>query len=121
MIDRCQGCCCPCCLGGLQQLEVSSPPGSLIGKVEENWSIVGTRLVLKDQVTNTNTTPAGILILIFKMGEPLLRIEAGCCKAGCCSDVEFRVLSVQTGEEVGLITKLWAGLGQEVKPNLPVL
>ena len=51
------------------------------------------------------------------MGEPLLRIEGTCCE-GCCSDVEFRVLSAQTGDQVGLITKLWAGDGQEVRLNL---
>merc|ERR1712198_644828 len=31
---RCQACCFPCCL---QELEVSSPPGSIIGTVELLW------------------------------------------------------------------------------------
>jgi len=31
----------------------------------------------------------------------------------CCKDVEFKVLSSQTGEQVGIITKQWSGIGKE--------
>ena len=42
------------------------------------------------------------------MGEPVLRIEGPFCTMSCCcKDVEFRVLSAQTGEQVGIITKQW--------------
>ena len=32
----------------------------------------------------------------------------------CCGDVEFRVVDVQTGEQVGLVTKQWSGMAKEV-------
>jgi len=32
---RCQACCFPCCL---QELEVQSPPGNVIGIVEQQWT-----------------------------------------------------------------------------------
>ena len=78
---RCQGCCCPCCL---QELEVSSPPGTTIGKIEQQWSIIYPKFLVKDQ-----------------MGEPVLKIEGPFCTCSCfCNDVEFKILSVQTGEQV---------------------
>ena len=52
---RCQCCCYPCCL---QELEVSSPPSAVIGRVEQKWSIIYPKFVIKDQ-----------------SGEPVLRIE----------------------------------------------
>ena len=39
--------CLPCCL---QELEVSSPPGTVIGKIEQKWSIIYPNFVIKDQV-----------------------------------------------------------------------
>ena len=108
---RCQGCCCPCCL---QELEVSSPPGTTIGKIEQQWSIIYPKFLVKDQ-----------------MGEPVLKIEGPFCTCSCfCNDVEFKITSVQTGEQVGrardwtgfksmifgqvgLITKQWTGFGKE--------
>ena len=44
---RCQSCCFPCCL---QELEVSSPPGTVVGKIEQQWSIIHPEFVIKDQV-----------------------------------------------------------------------
>merc|ERR1719151_372115 len=43
---RCQACCFPCCL---QELEVSSPPGSVIGTVEQQWSCLYPRFLIKDE------------------------------------------------------------------------
>merc|ERR550532_2907208 len=43
---KCQGCCCFCCL---QEMEVCSPPGTLIGKIEQQWSCF-PKFVIKDQV-----------------------------------------------------------------------
>ena len=49
-----------------------------------------------------------LLSISIKMGEPVLRIEGPFCTMSCCcNDVEFRVLSAQTGEQVGIITKQW--------------
>ena len=33
---RCQCCCCPCCL---QEIEVQSPPGTVVGYVEQKWAL----------------------------------------------------------------------------------
>jgi len=91
---RCQACCFPCCL---QEMEVSSPPGTVIGTIEQQWSILYPRFVIKDQ-----------------SGEPVLRIEGPCWTCSCCgNDVEFEVLSVQTGERVGMISKQWTGIVKE--------
>ena len=67
-----------------------------------------------------------------ELGTPVLKIEGPCWTCSCCgSDVEFNVLSVQTGEmvtsslrvlkynikeefQVGKITKQWTGLGKEM-------
>lgn len=43
---RCQSCLVPCCL---QELEVSSPPGSVIGRVEQDWSLCHPKFTIKDQ------------------------------------------------------------------------
>jgi len=92
---RCQACCFPCCL---QEMEVSSPPGNVIGTISQQWSILYPRFLIKDE-----------------LGTPVLKIEGPCWTCSCCgSDVEFNVLSVQTGEMVGKITKQWTGLGKEM-------
>ena len=68
-----------------------------------------------------------------ELGTPVLKVEGPCWTCSCCgSDVEFNVLSVQTGEmvtsslrvleynikdfkfQVGKITKQWTGLGKEL-------
>ena len=41
---RCQCCCCPCCL---QEIEVQSPPGTVIGYVEQKWAILTEILTVK--------------------------------------------------------------------------
>ena len=45
--------CLPCCL---QELEVSSPPGSVIGKIEQKWSIIYPNFVIKDQVSQMSNS-----------------------------------------------------------------
>jgi len=89
---RCQACCFPCCL---QELEVSSPPGTIVGTVEQEWSIIYPKFVVKDA-----------------SGEPVLRIEGPLCPCSCCGDVDFKVVSLD-GHEVGMITKQWSGLAKE--------
>jgi len=91
---RCQACCFLCCL---QEMEVSSPPGTVIGSIEQKWSILYPRFVIKDET-----------------GTPVLKIEGPLCPCSCFgSDVEFKVLSTQTGEQVGMITKQWTGILKE--------
>merc|ERR1711892_164863 len=90
---RCQTCCFPCCL---QEMEVSSPPGTIIGTIEQQWTMIYPKFVIKDQT-----------------GNPVLKIEGPLCPISCCGDVDFKVVSVQTGSEVGLITKQWSGIAKE--------
>merc|ERR1739844_620969 len=89
---RCQACCFPCCL---QEMEVSSPPGSVIGTIEQKWSLIYPRFVIKDE-----------------SGSPILKIEGPLCPCSCCGDVDFRVVTMD-GQEVGKITKQWSGMLRE--------
>jgi len=92
---RCQDCCFPCCL---QEMEVSSPPGTVIGSISQQWSIFHPKLLVKDG-----------------LGNPVLRIEGPCMTFSWCgSDVDFNVVSVETGEQIGKITKQWTGLAKEM-------
>jgi len=91
---RCQSCCFPCCL---QELEVHSPPGTIIGTVEQQWSIFYPKFIVKDE-----------------RGEPILKLEGPFCGCECCSDVDFVVTSVANDQEIGKISKQWSGLGKEV-------
>lgn len=68
----CQHCCCFCCL---QSIEVSAPPGEVIGRVEQNWSIC----IPKYSVKNQN-------------GETVLYIVGPFCILPLCCDVEFKVI-----------------------------
>ncbi|GAB0100827.1 Phospholipid scramblase [Sergentomyia squamirostris] len=90
---RCQSCCFPCCL---QTMEVSSPPGNVIGTVEQDWSIFTPQFSLKDHT-----------------GETVLRIEGPFCTFSICGDVEFKVLTLD-GQVVGKISKQWSGLAREL-------
>ncbi|XP_039445017.1 phospholipid scramblase 2-like isoform X7 [Culex pipiens pallens] len=90
---RCQSCCFPCCL---QELEVSAPPGNVIGTVEQNWSIFTPQFSIKDTSGNT-----------------VLRIEGPFCTFSICGDVEFKVVTTN-GDQVGKISKQWSGIAREM-------
>ncbi|XP_055623905.1 phospholipid scramblase 2-like isoform X2 [Toxorhynchites rutilus septentrionalis] len=89
---RCQSCCFPCCL---QSMEVSAPPGNVIGTVEQNWSILKPQFSIKDQA-----------------GSTVLKIEGPFCTFNMCGDVEFKVVT-NDGRHVGKISKQWSGLVRE--------
>jgi len=91
---KCQSCCFPCCL---QVIEISSPPGNIIGSVEQEWSICNPRFAVKDQFGNVT-----------------LRIEGPFCTYSICgNDVEFKVISQDGSAEIGKISKQWSGLVKE--------
>jgi len=90
---RCQCCLCFCCL---QEMEVTSPPGTVVGSIQQEWTLIYPQFVIKDEARN-----------------PVLRIEGPLCPISCCGDVDFKVKSVQTGAEVGMITKQWSGFAKE--------
>jgi len=91
---RCTSCLCPCFL---QQLEVYSPPGTLVGSVEQEWSICAPKYSIKDA-----------------QGNVALIIEGPICTTTICgSDVEFEVMSPDGQSNVGKISKQWSGFLKE--------
>jgi Scramblase len=68
---RCGSCCFPCCL---QELEVSAPPGTVVGTVKQNWSCFPS-FDIKD-VTGTT---------VLKLKGPFFTVSC------CCKDVVFKV------------------------------
>ncbi|GFY78767.1 phospholipid scramblase 1, partial [Trichonephila inaurata madagascariensis] len=76
-------------------LEVSAPPGQLVGRVVQEWSILTPQF----RIENAS-------------GETVLRIEGPFCTFSICGDVEFEVLSTN-GVKVGKISKQWSGLLRE--------
>ncbi|XP_017008058.3 phospholipid scramblase 2-like isoform X3 [Drosophila takahashii] len=89
----CSCICSPCCL---HSIEVSAPPGNVIGRIQEEWSICRPCFRILNQ-----------------SGDLVLRIEGPSCFCSTCCNVNFNVLSLN-GEEVGRITKQWSGLGREL-------
>ncbi|XP_049547182.1 phospholipid scramblase 1-like isoform X2 [Anopheles darlingi] len=89
---RCKSCCFPCCL---QKLEVSAPPGNVIGTVEQQWTLFCPGFNIKD-----------------RDGKTVLVIKGPCCQCTLCGDVKFRILATD-GTEVGKVTKQWTGMAQE--------
>lgn len=90
---RCDSCWCPCCL---QKLEVSAPPGNLIGTVEQEWSVLFPRY----RICNVS-------------GDTMLRVRGPLCTWSCCGDVEFQITSADKEHQVGRLTKQWTGLVKE--------
>merc|ERR1719450_668096 len=90
---RCSSCWFPCCL---QEITVSSPPGTVIGSVVQDWSICTPQFSIKDH-----------------NGDTVLKIEGPVCTFSICGDVEFQVLTPDGSNEVGMITKQWSGLLKE--------
>ena len=89
---NCRCCCCPCCL---QTMEVFSPPGTLIGLIEQNWSLLEPDFSIKNA-----------------SGDTVLKITGPICKISCGEDVEFKVNNLD-GIQLGKISKQWSGWVQE--------
>ena len=77
-------------------MQVHSPPGTIIGSVEQNWSICLPKFTVRDED-----------------GNEVLRIVGPCCTSSCFGDVEFEVMSLDSNEQVGKISKQWSGLLKE--------
>jgi len=90
----CGMCCFPHCL---QRIEVSAPPGTVIGTVEQEWSIWRPKFAIKDV-----------------SGQTVLQIEGPLCTFSLCGDVEFRVLGSDGMSQIGKISKQWSGLAREL-------
>jgi len=90
---RCTSCCFPCCL---QTLEVSSPPGTVIGYVDQKWTCIKPKFDIKDGDGNV-----------------ALVIVGPWCTYSCAGDVVFKVMTPDESMEVGRISKQWTGLLKE--------
>ncbi|KAL1465253.1 hypothetical protein WDU94_004837 [Cyamophila willieti] len=90
----CSSCWFPCCL---QTLNVFSPPGALIGSIEQEWTLLTPQFNIKNGA-----------------GDIVLRIEGPICRFTMCGgDVNFKILSRDGLTEVGRISKQWSGLLRE--------
>lgn len=90
---RCQSCFFPCCL---QELEVSSPPGTTIGFVNQCWTVIKPKFEITDGDGNV-----------------ALIIKGPWCTMSCYGDVEFKIMTPDESCEVGRISKQWSGLLKE--------
>ena len=89
----CCNCCCGCCCG--QKLQVFSPPGNLIGTVQEVCGYPGLRLALLDGE-----------------GKPQLMIQGPVCVCGVGD--QFDLLGADGATQVGRVGKQWTGLVPEI-------
>jgi len=58
----------------IQNMEVSSPPGTVIGSIQQEWSILTPQFNIKNAA-----------------GDTVLKIEGPICTFSICGDVEFKV------------------------------
>ncbi|KAH6937910.1 hypothetical protein HPB50_005111 [Hyalomma asiaticum] len=74
-----------------------APPGTTLGYVVQEWSIIYPRFRIENAAHET-----------------VLRIEGPACRwSCCCNDVVFHVLSKDGRTQVGRISKQWSGLLKE--------
>ncbi|XP_074047224.1 phospholipid scramblase 4-like [Macrotis lagotis] len=86
----CCCCCCCCCDSMIQELQVESPPGSLLGYVRQS----GSHCQGKFRIEN-------------EQKDHVMNITSNC--ACCCSDSIFKVKSLHQ-QTMGTIIRLWPGL-----------
>ncbi|XP_051839280.1 phospholipid scramblase 4-like isoform X1 [Antechinus flavipes] len=85
----CCCCCCCCCDSMTQELEIESPPGSVIGYVRQNGSFCQGKFRIENE-----------------RKDHLMNIISNCfC---CCSDTIFKVKSLHQ-QTVGTIIREWPG------------
>lgn len=58
----------------IKTMEVSSPPGTVIGSIQQEWSILTPQFNIKNAA-----------------GDTVLKIKGPCCTYSICGDVEFKV------------------------------
>ena len=42
--------------------------------------------------------------------EDVLKVRGPCCVIKCCNDIDFNILTMESEEEIGKVTKQWSGL-----------
>ena len=77
--------------------QVSSPPGSVIGTVEQEWSCLYPRFASSHFFISHQSWDVVIFILTIRFvikdeaGSEILKIEGPLCPCSCCGDVDFNV------------------------------
>ncbi|XP_039757998.1 phospholipid scramblase 1 isoform X3 [Pararge aegeria] len=89
----CDSCWCPC---WLQSIVVTAPPGTVVGSIEQVWSICRPSFVIKNA-----------------SGDVVLRIKGPLFTYTFCGQRQFNVYSKDGEAKVGKITKNWSGLARE--------
>ncbi|XP_072047470.1 phospholipid scramblase 2-like [Amphiura filiformis] len=103
---QCCAGCCWCADGGnccSLTINIESPPGTIVGTVTQ------TRSSWKPEMNVMNSS-----------GETVLKIRGPCCLCNmvCCRcDIQFAVMSADLTQEVGIISKQWAGAIKEMFTN----
>ncbi|XP_078380253.1 phospholipid scramblase 1-like [Oculina patagonica] len=92
---RCKCCWLPC---WLQEIEIQSPPGMVIGYVQQKPAL---------------WTPAKLEVQDAQR-QPIMIINGPCCPCTCGSDIKYPVSSVDGSSEIGMIWKQWTGFTREV-------
>ncbi|XP_060777353.1 phospholipid scramblase 2-like [Neoarius graeffei] len=91
---KCSSCWFLCCL---RELEVQAPPGTAIGYVVQDWHLFLPKFTVRDE----RRTAVQQIIGPF-------------CDWNCCSDVIFKVTSLDEASVIGRISKQWTDLDTEM-------
>ncbi|OQR74315.1 phospholipid scramblase 2-like [Tropilaelaps mercedesae] len=110
---RCCGCCLPCFC--LQQMLVEAPPGYPIGRVQEEWTLCAPRFTVydeRDRIVFRVTGPCRPSSTTTNMGQNV-NFNTG----EFVLDDPIQVVEYASGQEIGRISKQWAGFPQEAFTN----
>uniref|UniRef100_A0A8C0GF67 Phospholipid scramblase n=1 Tax=Chelonoidis abingdonii TaxID=106734 RepID=A0A8C0GF67_CHEAB len=94
---RCNSCWFPCYM---QELEVQSPPGTIVGYVVQNWD----PLLPKFTILNESK-------------EDVLKKIGPYATCSCFGDVDFEVKTLHEMSTIGKISKYWSGFVNNVFTN----
>ncbi|XP_065226906.1 phospholipid scramblase 1-like isoform X2 [Planococcus citri] len=86
---------CSCC-GTPQMLHVYSPPGNLVGIVEQNFTWFAPSFDIQNE-----------------HGQAVLKLSGPVNRTAFFSDVDFKIKSLDKSTVVGKISKQWGGLKRE--------
>ncbi|XP_050041962.1 phospholipid scramblase 2-like [Dermacentor andersoni] len=96
---RCDSSCCFCCL---QEMEVHSPPGNIIGSIKQDCSVIFPYFSLRDSGGNV-----------------VLRIIGPFCTSSiCCNDVVFDITTRDGKTKIGQLSKNFNGLLLEAMTDI---
>ncbi|XP_010623571.1 phospholipid scramblase 1 [Fukomys damarensis] len=91
---RCNLCCFPCCL---QEVKIQAPPGVPIGYVIQKWDLFKQKFTVQNEER-----------------KDILKIVGICVTWTFCSDIDFKITSLDEKSVVGKISKHWAGFIREI-------